>query len=292
MILVAGGNGYLGQAVCRKLVEYGQSILCLDISSAGSDLYTSIVADIRDRNELEKVFIKYPIKTVVNLAAILATGSDSNPFLSFQVNILGNYHLLNLCDKYSVSRYVFGSSYAALGNPLDPEKYVDEDEHPNPNSFYSLTKDFVEKFGVRFSELCGFHFIAARLPIIVGPGKATPTSAWRADMFRLLLTGGVLFIDYAPDQVLPLMHHEDAAESLALLILRKKINHNLYHMPYESWRLSELGHTLTSINPSLHVSFGTRKFEAGPIKVSYKRIAEELNIGEPSLRKRFMEFIQ
>lgn len=292
MILVAGGNGYLGQAVCRKLVQYGQPVISLDISSVQNDTYTSIVTDVRDRKELEKVFFNYPIETVVSLAAILASGSNANPFLSFQVNVIGNYHLLDLCHKYSVSRYIFGSSYAALGNPTDPEKYVDEDETPSPISFYGLTKAFIEKFGVSISELCGFQFVAARFPIIVGPGKSTPTSAWRADMFNLLSTGGDLSFNYAPDQILPLVHYDDAAEALSVLTISNDTQHHIYHLPYENWRLEELGRTLMAINPLLRVSYGNRKFEGAPINISFERFTKEFNLPQPALRNHLENITQ
>jgi len=290
MILVIGGNGYLGRSFCQTLIQQGKQIISLDITAANTDQYTSIVSDVRDRKELEKVFDQYPITTVVNFAAILVSQSTSDPLLSFQVNVVGNYNLLELCREHGVSRFVFSSSYAVFGMPI--ENTVDETDETYPTNFYSETKVFIESLGMSFAHLSGFQFIVGRLPLIVGSGEPTATSPWRANMFNFLSTGGNLSFDYAPDQILPLVHYDDAAEALAVLSTRKDLHHHLYHLPYENWRLDKLKRILTSINPSLKVTFGSRKFESAPEDISFKKFTDEFNFHQPSLRKQLEKTIQ
>jgi len=290
MILVVGGNGYLGRSFCQTLVQQGEQIISLDITSANTEQYTSIVADVRNRKELEKVFDQYPITTVVNFAAILVSQSTSNPLLSFQVNVVGNYNLLELCREHGISKFVFSSSYAVFGIPT--ENTVDETDETSPPNFYSETKVFIESLGMSFSQLSGFQFIVGRLPLLVGSGEPTATSPWRANMFNLLSTGGNLSFDYAPDQILPLVHYDDAAEALAVLTTQKNLHHHLYHLPYENWRLDKLERLLTSLNPSLKVTFGNRKFESVPKDISFNRFTEEFDFHQPSLRKQLEKTTQ
>ncbi len=289
MILVAGGSGFLGLSVCQKFIELGHPVVCVDISPPPCNLNIYHHADIRKREELETVFQKYPIKTIINLAAILNSGSTHDPLLSFQVNVTGNLNLLDLAQKFSVPRYIFAGSYTALGLPEDPAQYVDENLITNPTNIYGITKEFVEKYGLEFSKIYGFEFIIARLPLIVGPGIPTETSAWRADMFNLLNPGGEISFGFDSDQVIPLLHTEDAARFLAILATSKQVNFPIYHIPFENWQLEELGMKLTSINPGLHVSYGSKKYEGAPVNISFERFSGEFQLEPPSLLKYLLE---
>jgi nucleoside-diphosphate-sugar epimerase len=289
MILVAGGNGYLGRPFCEKLAQTGLAVLSLDLTRAETTQYQRLVGDIRDRETLDAVFDDYPITTVVNLASILVSASTADPLASFQVNVIGSFNLLSLCHKYTVPRFVFGSSYSALGNPSHDENPIDECIAPQPTDFYGQTKAFVEEMGTFFSQLGGFQFVSARMPMIVGPGKPTTTSAWRAEMFNLLSVGGSILIDYMPDEVIPLAHYEDAAYHLVSLTLSENLDHSTYHLPYETWRVKDLGRTLKEMNPRLEISYGERRLHGSPTSLAWSRIREELGLQQPSLLKRFQE---
>lgn len=287
MILVVGGGGFLGRPFCDLLHRTGASVLSLDVHPSASSPYPQITCDIRDRESLEAIFDQFPIHTVVNLAAMLVSASEVDPISSFQVNVMGSFNLLDLCQKHAVSRFVFGSSYSALGEPPSGEAQMDERVAPRPTDFYGHTKAFVERMGTAFSRLGGFQFISARMPMIVGPGKATVTSAWRAEMFHRLASNGEVLIDYAPDEVLPLAHYEDVAAAIAALTQAEALKFNIYHLPYENWRVDQLGRMLQEFNPDLEIAYGERHMENSPTALSWKRIQEEFGLRPPSLRRRF-----
>ncbi|MFO8036819.1 MAG: NAD(P)-dependent oxidoreductase [Anaerolineales bacterium] len=288
MILVAGGNGYLGQPFCQSLTQNGESVISLDIA-AQDNLYPDLTVDVRDYQALEKVFDQHPIRTVVDLAALLVSASAADPLLSFQVNVLGAFNLLRICHEFTVPRFVFGSSFSVLGNLGHVAGEVDEDVTPQPTNFYGQTKDFVERMGMTFSELSGVQFISARMPILVGPGEPTATTPWRAEIFNLIHCGGEVIIDYAPDEVLPLAHYEDVANALRFLTLSEDAEHKIYHLPYENWTVEELGQTLMEINPSFQVTYGERRLQGSPLQISWSRIREEFGVPQPSLHKRLVE---
>jgi nucleoside-diphosphate-sugar epimerase len=288
MILVAGGNGYLGQPFCQSLTQNGEAVISLDTISQDTP-YPNLAVDVRDQEALEKIFDQHPIRTVVDLAALLVTASAADPLLSFQINVLGAFNLLRLCHEYAVPRFVFGSSLAALGDPGHVEGEVDEDVPPQPTNFYGQTKAFVERMGMTFSNLTGVQFISARMPILVGPGEATATTPWRAEMFNLIHCGGEVIINYAPEEVLPLAHYEDVADALRSLTVSEDVEHSIYHLPYENWPAEELAQTLKEINSSFQVTFGERRLQGSPLQVSWSRIHEEFGLPQPSLRKRLVE---
>lgn len=292
MILVAGGSGFLGRPFCRQLHEHGTSVLSLDVRPSDAPPYPTVMCDLRDREALKSVFAANDISVVVDLAAILVSASKVDPISSFQVNVTGFYNLLELSLDHDVSRLVFGSSYSALGEPMETERPIDELASPQPTDFYGHTKAFVERLGMTFSRRCGIEFVTARMPMIVGPGNATTTSAWRAEMFNLLRSGGEIHIDYTPDQVLPLAHYEDVAQAIASLTLAEHLNHHIYHLPCENWRVRELRNLLKELNPKLTITYGGRQMDNSPTSLSWARIKGELGVLEPSLRERFMEELE
>jgi len=290
MILVTGGSGYLGRPFCQKLALRNEPIISLDLTHRNEAPYKTVTADIRDQKEIEKVFDQHPIDTVVNLAAILESASSANPLLSFQINVEGTFNLLKLSQEHSVSRFVFGSSLASLGNPAIHETPITEDVPPQPTAVYGQTKAFVEKLGIFFSSLSGCQFIAARMPIIVGPGQPTETSAWRAEIFHKLSSKGKVQIHYAPDELIPLAHHTDIAEALTHLTLAESIGDHIFHLPFERWRVRELGRTLKEINPQLHVEYGQRRLNSAPVSVSWSKMKEKFGISKPSLKDHLQDY--
>ncbi len=289
VILVTGGNGFLGRPFCERLFEEGAEVLSLDISAGRETRYPSIAGDISDREGLGAIFRRYPIHTVVNLAAILATDSMRDPTTSFRVNVVGSFNLLYFCRGKGVSRFVFASSYNALGDLPERKDPVDETAPCQPTDFYGASKLFVEQMGIMFSHQYGFEFAAARMPMVVGPGKPSTTSAWRAEMFNRVRSGGNLLIEFAPGEVLPLAHYQDVVEALVRLTLSERLNHAVYHLPYEAWRVEDLGRTLREVGHDLRVTYGERRFHGGPASVSWERIREEFNTETPSLRGRLLE---
>jgi dTDP-glucose 4,6-dehydratase len=81
-ILVTGGCGFIGSALCRRIVrETGHRVVNVDLLTyagsptsvaevAGSDRYAFVQADIADREAMERVFRLHQPDAVMNLAAV------------------------------------------------------------------------------------------------------------------------------------------------------------------------------------------------------------------------------
>jgi nucleoside-diphosphate-sugar epimerase len=289
MILVAGGNGFVGRSLCKRLADLELDVLCLDLEQGDGSEYTCLEADVTNRNPLERVFDEYPLQVVVNLAVVLFSAAIKDPSRAFFVNVSGSYNLLDLCRLKGVRRFIFGSSYAAIGDQPGLSEPVSENLPSQPTDFYGETKSFVEKLGIAFADRYDIEFASARIPMVVGPGRPISTSAWRAEMFNKINSGGVVRIDYAPGEHLPLAHHSDVAEALTALILTDKLNHSIYHLPSENWRVSELGETIEEISKGLKVEYGERRVSGAPQLVSWERMRQEFGFQSPDLRARLLE---
>ncbi|MFX0145500.1 MAG: NAD-dependent epimerase/dehydratase family protein [Candidatus Hodarchaeota archaeon] len=197
--------------------------------------------------------------------------------------------MLDLSRLKGVRRFIFGSSYAAIGDQPGLTEPFSERMLPNPTDYYGETKCFVEKLGTAFVDRYDLEFVAARIPLVVGPGKPTSTSAWRAEIFNKLHTGGEVRIGYAANETLPLAHHSDVADSLVALIQAKQLDHSIYHLPSEKWRVSDLGKMIEEISSGLKVRYGDRRISGAPETVSWERFRQEFGLQSPDLRTRLLE---
>jgi len=87
MILVAGGNGFVGRSLCKRLTELELDILSLDLEQGDASEYPCLEVDITNRNSLERVFDEYPLQVVVNLAVVLFSAAIKDPSRAFLVNV-------------------------------------------------------------------------------------------------------------------------------------------------------------------------------------------------------------
>jgi UDP-glucose 4-epimerase len=290
MILVTGGNGYVGSALCRRLAEGGHEVCSISRRQYDTKGYLSLVGDVSDKASLETIFASYPVETVVHLASMLNTASRQHPDQAVRINVVGSLNLMEVCREHGTRRFIFGSSFNAIGPRPGRLEAVDEREPALPGEFYGETKRFVEQLGVSLADLGAFEFVSARMSIIVGPGEPSPTSAWRTDMFNLLRDGGRVQITFAPDEVIPLAHFQDIADSIAVLVLAGKPAHQIYHLPCESWRVCELAAMIADVGRNLRVECGSRPLEGIPPVVSWEWLRREFGFEAQMLRERLVAY--
>jgi threonine 3-dehydrogenase len=274
-ILVTGGSGFLGTEVCRQLIRAGQKVIDVRHKAIPSSDVISMTADLSDRKQLETIFLAHKIGAIIHMAATLTTNSNQNPDLAFQVNVLGSNNLLELTRQYEVKRFIYSSSYSALGYRPIEQCPVDETLAPTPDNFYGETKRFVEALGVSYARKFGFQFTAGRMGAVVGPGNALTTSAWRMDIFNLLKTGGKIETKFAPRVTLAISHLEDTARALITLALAEKNNHSIYNLPNDSLSLQQIAQMVRTLRPDIEFSFGTNTDQDMPPLISAERFKTE-----------------
>jgi dTDP-glucose 4,6-dehydratase len=160
-IVVTGGAGFIGSAVCRALIATpGMSIINVDnltyaanmrsLASIRSDeRYSFVKADICDKEAMESVFAKYEPTGILHLAAESHVDrSISGPDAFVNTNVVGTYRLLEAANRHfgrlsgsqkSHFRFVHVSTDEVYGS-LGDEGYFREDTPYQPSSPYSATK--------------------------------------------------------------------------------------------------------------------------------------------------------
>ena len=160
-VLVTGGAGFIGSALCRHLVASdAYDVLNLDKLTYAADLeslrafdgranYRLVVADIADRAAVHRVFADFRPEWVFHLAAETHVDrSIDGPEAFLQTNIIGTQHLLSAALDYwrgldgvarDGFRFVHVSTdevYGALG----ATGLFTEESPYRPNSPYSASK--------------------------------------------------------------------------------------------------------------------------------------------------------
>ncbi|TSA46046.1 UDP-glucose 4-epimerase GalE [bacterium] len=147
-ILVTGGAGYIGSVTVRVLQEQGYEVVVYDNLSTGRKEQVKdcrlIVADLADRESLDRVFREEKFDAVVHFAASLEVEeSVYNPAKYFQNNVLNGLNLLDTMTAHGVSKLVFSSSAAVYGEPR--ELPITETASCQPANPYGETKLIFEK---------------------------------------------------------------------------------------------------------------------------------------------------
>jgi len=183
-ILVTGGAGFIGSHLTENLLQEGHQVHCVDNFNDYYDPYVKrenvqkalkdenywlFEGDILDFPFLEKIFAENHYDVIVHLAARAGVRpSIQQPILYEQVNIKGTMHLLELCKKHEIKKFVFASSSSVYGaNKKVP--FAETDSVDNPISPYAATKKAGELICYTYHHLYDISVNALRFFTVYGP---------------------------------------------------------------------------------------------------------------------------
>ncbi|MBU3159951.1 GDP-mannose 4,6-dehydratase [Clostridium frigoris] len=191
-ILVTGGAGFIGSTLCDYLLRKSNKIIIIDnfndfynpqakinnitnmknlmkINYISDDNLIIEEGDIRDTIFLTKVFNLYKIDIVIHLAAMAGVRpSIIDPLLYNEVNVCGTLNLLDLCNKYSINKFIFASSSSVYGNNKKIP-FAESDSVDSPISPYAATKKSGELICHVYNHLYGFNIACLRFFTVYGP---------------------------------------------------------------------------------------------------------------------------
>lgn len=153
-VLVIGGSGFLGSHVADCLTANNHQVTIFDkkISVFKQKKQKFIIGDTLSTKNLSNVIKDKDF--VYNFSGISEIDEvKKNPVEGVKQNILSNTLILDLCKKYKIKRYIFGSSI-----------YV----HSNAGNFYKSTKIACESIIESYEEVYGLNFTILRYGSIYG----------------------------------------------------------------------------------------------------------------------------
>jgi UDP-glucuronate decarboxylase len=134
-VLVTGGAGFLGSYLCKRLVETGAEVLCLDNFFTGSkrnirDLIDRKNFEVIRHDLVEPIFLE--VDQIYNLACPASpVHYQYNPVKTVKTNVMGTINMLGLAKRVK-ARVLQASTSEVYGNPQQHPQRETYWGHVNP----------------------------------------------------------------------------------------------------------------------------------------------------------------
>ena len=240
-VLVTGGAGFIGSAVCRRLVADGASVLNLDALTYAGNLkslamidnapnYRFAKVDICDRRAVGEAFETFAPDHVIHLAAEShvdrsITGSDA----FIQTNVVGTFSMLEAARAYwralpaprrDAFRFLHVSTDEVYGSLEHDGAFVEETPY-DPSSPYSASKAAADHLVSAWARTYGFPALISNCSNNYGPyhfpEKLIPLIILNA------IHGKRLPVYGAGANVRDWLYVDDHARALDLIVARGRI---------------------------------------------------------------------
>ncbi|MGA8716290.1 MAG: dTDP-glucose 4,6-dehydratase [Roseiarcus sp.] len=188
-VLVTGGAGFIGSAVCRHLVTAGVNVLNVDALTYAGNLkslsrvdnapnYRFAKIDVCDRRAIAEAFASFAPDHVIHLAAeshVDRSITASDAFI--QTNILGTFSMLEAARAYWLAlstskregfRFLHVSTDEVYGS-LDGEGLFVETTPYDPSSPYSASKAASDHLVSAWARTYGFPAVISNCSNNYGP---------------------------------------------------------------------------------------------------------------------------
>ena len=204
-VFVSGAAGFIGAAVCERLLARGERVVGFDnfnpyydpalkrariaqlqATAARTDTSWALIeADLEDRAAVEAAFTQHKPTTVIHLAAQAGVRhSIENPAAYIQANLVGFGHILEGCRHHGVEHLVYASSSSVYGGNTNLP-FTEHQPVNHPVSLYAATKKANELMAHTYSHLYGLPATGLRFFTVYGP--------WgRPDMAPMLFAKAIL----------------------------------------------------------------------------------------------------
>lgn len=165
-ILVTGGAGYIGSVTVETLHARGRKVVVLDNlfrghRSAVDSEIPFYQGDIADRELVARIVAEHGVTACVHFAAVaFVAESVADPGLYYLNNFTKCQSLLDALRENGVNRFVFSSTCATYGLPV--EMPMTESHPQNPVNPYGWSKFFVERLLENYDAAHKTKFVALR----------------------------------------------------------------------------------------------------------------------------------
>jgi len=177
-VLVTGAAGFIGATLYMYLVDKGYEVIGVDSFERPSRLLLPILdgkslkvirLNVLDGEGLGKYM--EGVDAVVHLAAYIEVDeSNRDPLKYINNNVLGTASVLEACREAGVKKFVYISSAAVYGEPV--ELPVSESHPTRPLSPYGYSKLLGEDLARMYSEIYGLDVVVLRLFNVYGFGQS------------------------------------------------------------------------------------------------------------------------
>lgn len=167
VVLVTGAGGSIGSEICRQIMRIGPKQLLLLghgensiylINQELKNIYKDgpiipIIADIRDKQQLDQIFTQYNPQVVFHAAAHKHVPlMEIQPMAAVLNNIYGTRNVADVAGRHGVERFVM----------------ISTDKAVNPTSVMGATKRVAEKVIISMNDTYDTKYITVRFGNVLG----------------------------------------------------------------------------------------------------------------------------
>lgn len=227
--LVTGANGFVGSAICARLLRDGDAVHGVVRTHKSQTESTQNVAIGDLSSKTDWMASLRNVDRIVHLAARVHVMNDksSDPLAEFRrVNVEATANLARQAAAAEVRRFVFLSSIKVNGEFTEVGKPFTADDMPAPEDPYGISKHGAEQLLRQIAAETGMEVVVIRPPLVYGPGvKANFES-----MMRWLVRGvplplaavsenrrSLVALDNLVDLIITCLHHPAAANQTFLV---------------------------------------------------------------------------
>jgi dTDP-glucose 4,6-dehydratase len=224
--VVIGGAGFVGSHICRRLLDEGWEVLCLDSLLTGSadnlhEIRSRPGFRFEQRDVTEYVDVEGPVDWILHLASP-ASPRDylKHPIHTLKVGAIGTLRTLGLA-KARGSSFFLASTSEVYGDPQvhpQPESYWGHVNPVGPRGVYDEAKRYAEAMAAAYRRAHEIPVRIARIFNTYGPrmrrhdGRAVPSFVGQA------LEGSPLTVHGRGTQTRSLCYVDDLVEGIWRLL--------------------------------------------------------------------------
>jgi len=200
--LVTGGAGFIGSALCDRLLAAGERVVALDDLSTGSRsnlalarthgrAFTLHTGDIRT-DDLTALFARHRPQVVIHMAAQSGVRPGiRDPVLDASVNVMGLVRVLEAAAAAGVGKVVYAASGGTLyGRPRSLPAVESQRIGARPENPYAISKRVAEDYLRFYRRMRGLDFTILALSNVYGPRQDPFGEAGVVSIFGLRMLAG------------------------------------------------------------------------------------------------------
>lgn len=229
-ILVTGGAGFIGNRLCRQLINSGHSVICLD------NFVTGRMDNIRDMMgrlnfQLCQHDIETPINFIVDQIYHLACPASppayqADPIRTLRTNFIGTMNMLEIARNNNC-RILFTSTSEVYGDPLEhpqTETYRGNVNMIGPRACYDEGKRVAETLMMEYSRTHNIAIRIARVFNTYGPSMCIDDGRVVTNFIKQILTDTNITIYGDGSQTRSFCYIDDTVRGLVLLMATPHVN--------------------------------------------------------------------
>ena len=228
-ILIIGACGQIGSDLTEELrLQLGAlNVVAADIREGSKEMMESgpfEILNVLDKDRLYEIVNKHNITEVCLLAAILSGNAEKKPMESWQINMDGLFHVLNLAKDKSLK--VFWPSSIAVFGPTTPRINTPQYTVMEPTTVYGISKQAGERWCEYYFKKFNVDVRSIRYPGLISykTEAGGGTTDYAVEIFYEAVKNGKYECFLSENTRLPMMFMPDAIKAtLDLMNLPKEL---------------------------------------------------------------------